>query len=415
MQLVHLKYFADIAELGSISAAALENFITCQGMSRALSALETELGCTLFDRKANGISLSSYGRAILPRVKQMLALQDEIVLDIAEVRSRGAAAGDATVVAYFNNVAFDSAFFGPLSNSFNSIFPKVRYRQCDNRQIIDALLEKKNCSDCVDFGLLCFFSPFEEENQRQVDRLEEGGFQYQPYILSYDMALVSCASELAKKVSLSRADMVSHPIVTSGGDICMVVEKLFGENVVSMVTNDSAFRFRVVAQTDAITVVPAFYQLLRGSGAIGLDGVTAVPMKNPYYLEIGFAMRKEELQSPYMQMFFEKLNTCYAQYADSPYMTLVSSDLTAFRSECETVEFDQRVLLAIGDRYGISPREREVFEYVIDGLTAGPIAKRLYLSVATVKSHIYSIYKKLGVHSQTELIVRVREEMQAGH
>ena len=124
MQLVHLKYFADIAELGSISAAALENFITCQGMSRALSALETELGCTLFDRKANGISLSSYGRAILPRVKQMLALQDEIVLDIAEVRSRGAAAGDATVVAYFNNVAFDSAFFGLFLTASTAYFPR---------------------------------------------------------------------------------------------------------------------------------------------------------------------------------------------------------------------------------------------------------------------------------------------------
>ncbi len=412
MQLIHLKYFADIADLGSISAAAAENFITSQGMSRALSALEAELGCTLFDRKANSISLSSYGQAILPSVKSMLMLQDEILADIADVRNKCSAVGDATVMAYFNNVAFDSAFFGPLSDSFDSIFPKVRYRQCDNRQIVDALLEQKSNPECVDFGLLCFFSPLEEENQREIERLEQGGFQYQPYILSYDMALVSRASDLVEKSSLSRADMVSHPIVTSGGDIRMVVEKLFGENVVSMVTNDSAFRFRVVAQTDAITVVPAFYRLLQGSGAIELSGVTTVPMKNPYYLEIGFAMRKEELQSSYMQMFFEKLNACYAQYADSPYMTLVSSDLTAFRGDQGEVEFDQNALLAIGDRFGISPREREIFEFVLEGLTAGPIAERLYLSVATVKSRMYSIYKKMGVHSQTELISLV-EKMRA--
>ena len=33
------------------------------------------------------------------------------------------------------------------------------------------------------------------------------------------------------------------------------------------------------------------------------------------------------------------------------------------------------------------------------------MAERLCVSVPTAKSHIYRIYKKLGIHSQKELIV----------
>ena len=48
MQTNYLKYFVDVAKLGSIAAASNEDFITPQGMSRSLSALESSLGCQLF-------------------------------------------------------------------------------------------------------------------------------------------------------------------------------------------------------------------------------------------------------------------------------------------------------------------------------------------------------------------------------
>ena len=44
------------------------------------------------------------------------------------------------------------------------------------------------------------------------------------------------------------------------------------------------------------------------------------------------------------------------------------------------------------------------FELLVAGNTAAPIAEKLFLSVPTVKSHIYNIYKKMDIHSQNELI-----------
>lgn len=45
----------------------------------------------------------------------------------------------------------------------------------------------------------------------------------------------------------------------------------------------------------------------------------------------------------------------------------------------------------------LSGRELEVLVLVADGLMAPAIARELHLSPATIKTHLTSIYRKLGV------------------
>jgi DNA-binding NarL/FixJ family response regulator len=47
-------------------------------------------------------------------------------------------------------------------------------------------------------------------------------------------------------------------------------------------------------------------------------------------------------------------------------------------------------------------REKQVLELVANGLTNGEIANRLYLSESTVKCHLSSSFRKLGVSSRAE-------------
>jgi DNA-binding NarL/FixJ family response regulator len=54
-----------------------------------------------------------------------------------------------------------------------------------------------------------------------------------------------------------------------------------------------------------------------------------------------------------------------------------------------------------------SYREKQVLELVLAGLTNGEIAGRLYLSESTVKSHLASSFRKLGVSSRVEAARRV--------
>ncbi|WP_180326626.1 response regulator transcription factor [Raoultibacter phocaeensis] len=55
-------------------------------------------------------------------------------------------------------------------------------------------------------------------------------------------------------------------------------------------------------------------------------------------------------------------------------------------------------------RYRLSARETEVFELLARGRNRVYISKELYISDNTTRTHMKNIYRKLGVHSQQELI-----------
>lgn len=53
---------------------------------------------------------------------------------------------------------------------------------------------------------------------------------------------------------------------------------------------------------------------------------------------------------------------------------------------------------------GLTPREQEILEGLVDGLSYKMIASRFYISPDTVKNHIQGIYRKLHVNSKGEAI-----------
>lgn len=52
----------------------------------------------------------------------------------------------------------------------------------------------------------------------------------------------------------------------------------------------------------------------------------------------------------------------------------------------------------------LTEREREVYRLAITGLRKEEIGERLYISPGTARTHLQRVYRKLGVHSQAELM-----------
>lgn len=71
MELLQLKYFKKVAEVGKICDAARELFISAPALSAAISRLEKDLGMPLFDRSNNKITLNSQGQIFLQGVEQV--------------------------------------------------------------------------------------------------------------------------------------------------------------------------------------------------------------------------------------------------------------------------------------------------------------------------------------------------------
>jgi two-component system, NarL family, nitrate/nitrite response regulator NarL len=52
----------------------------------------------------------------------------------------------------------------------------------------------------------------------------------------------------------------------------------------------------------------------------------------------------------------------------------------------------------------LTDREREVLHLIADGLSAPEIGKQIHLSTTTVKSHLHSLYEKLGVSDRAAAV-----------
>ena len=55
----------------------------------------------------------------------------------------------------------------------------------------------------------------------------------------------------------------------------------------------------------------------------------------------------------------------------------------------------------------LTPQELQIARLVADGMTNREVAASLFLSPKTIESHLGNAYRKLGVHSRTQLAKRL--------
>ena len=77
----------------------------------------------------------------------------------------------------------------------------------------------------------------------------------------------------------------------------------------------------------------------------------------------------------------------------------------------ESIYPDSTPVLKLGDAISerFSERELEVLRLVVAGETDAVIAEKLFISVATVKTHIQNMKNRTGFRNRTELAVKARE------
>ncbi|MDE1936533.1 MAG: response regulator transcription factor [Bradyrhizobium sp.] len=57
----------------------------------------------------------------------------------------------------------------------------------------------------------------------------------------------------------------------------------------------------------------------------------------------------------------------------------------------------------------LTPRELEVLAALAEGMTNKAIARRLDISLHTVKFHVESLFRKLGARTRTEAVAKAAE------
>ena len=77
--------FLAVAECGSFSEAAKRLFVSHSTTSRAVAALEAELGTTLLHRSSRSVTLTPAGEVLVERAKDLLRQAEQIKTAIRSI------------------------------------------------------------------------------------------------------------------------------------------------------------------------------------------------------------------------------------------------------------------------------------------------------------------------------------------
>lgn len=203
-------------------------------------------------------------------------------------------------------------------------------------------------------------------------------------------------------MSATRVVLVDdHPVVRAG--IRALLSSADGIEVVGEAAS-GAEALEVVARTEPQVVL---MDLRLGAGMDGVEATTRLRARTPapYVLVLTTYDTDADIVRA-----VEAGATGYL-LKDAPPEELVDAVGRAARGETVLAPVVQRRLVdrMLNPSVELSQRELEVLARVADGMSNRDIARALFISEATVKSHLVHVFGKLGVDSRTAAVAAARK------
>jgi len=123
MDLKHLRTFVTVAELGTVSKAALRLRIAQPALSRQIIELEKELGLTLFDRNGRRLLLTAEGAQLLGNCRRLLGDASSLTDQAQELRR-----GDSGVLKVTAGAYTIETVFATFLRRYAEHYPNVQVR-----------------------------------------------------------------------------------------------------------------------------------------------------------------------------------------------------------------------------------------------------------------------------------------------
>lgn len=152
MDLLQVKIFVYAAKCASFSQVANHLYISQSSVSKYISALESELGYTLFTRNGKTIALTQFGKNLLPYAENMLAAENE-TMDFVRAQRAGEnllSIGIPDDLKDSSNIGFFRAYFNAIHQLYASN-PHISIRTAfyPSQEMFGLLSRKKLSAICV--------------------------------------------------------------------------------------------------------------------------------------------------------------------------------------------------------------------------------------------------------------------------
>ncbi|MCP2163770.1 LysR family transcriptional regulator [Goodfellowiella coeruleoviolacea] len=194
MTLSQLRALLAVVEHGGFTVAAERIGMSQPAVSRAVSALERELGAALFVRHRDGVALTEAGRLAAARAREALRQFDLIAADVAAATGR--------VTGTLRLVSLPTAtgpLVAPRLRAFTDRFPQVQVRLFEgfDRDVRDWLGQ-----GAAEVGVVTLPAP---------------GLHTFPLASDEMLALVPAGHRLARRATVPFAELAGEPFILSTG------------------------------------------------------------------------------------------------------------------------------------------------------------------------------------------------------
>ena len=286
MEIRTLKYFLAVAKEENMTRAAEQLHVTQPTLSKALKALEDELGKKLFIRHSFSIQLTEEGMLLRKRAADLIEMADRIEAEFKDI----------------DNITGGDIFFGlaesyqirhlaRIIKSFTQKYPDFRYHitSGDTEQVTEKL----------DKGILDFVVLVEEPNVQKYESLPLPEKDRWGLVMKSD-------DPLADKDSITVDDLIGLPLFCSEQSVRADIPRWCGERM-SELTFKGYFRLSYngsVFAKEGLGYLLTFDHLIDTSPDSGLVFRPLYPvLENSMYV----IWKKDQKFTPIEERFIEEL------------------------------------------------------------------------------------------------------------
>ncbi|MBO5417186.1 MAG: LysR family transcriptional regulator [Clostridia bacterium] len=194
MNLLHVKYAVEVAKAGSLNKAAENLFVALPNVSRSIKELEADIGISIFDRSAKGVTLTPEGEEFISYAKGILYQIDQI-----ENMYKNGAVKKQKFSISVPRACYISDAFAEFSKTLTKEAAEIFYKETNSKRTIDNILNHD-----YKLGIIRYAENYDKYFKAM---LEEKGLCYEMVTeFSYKL-IMSANSPLAKKETITFDDL----------------------------------------------------------------------------------------------------------------------------------------------------------------------------------------------------------------
>lgn len=197
LNILHMKYAVEVAKAGSLNKASENLYVAMPNVSRSIKELEADLGVTLFERSAKGMTLTPEGEEFIGYAKGILRQMEQV-----EQLYRGGAAAKQRFSISVPRACYISDAFANFSRSLSDRPAEIFYKETNSKRTIQNILEND-----YRLGIIRYAENYGPYFKRV---LEEKGLTYEIISEFTYVLLMSAESPLAGRERVSVDELAGY-------------------------------------------------------------------------------------------------------------------------------------------------------------------------------------------------------------